>query len=260
MHNRDYKINNGNLFLCIKEGSVTRELFSLAFNDEREMLLSFPTDPTQVITSYENGNWVRSRRCDHVSYHKDGKIHAVNKEVNRQKKTYKVNVKNKANVFDLGDTLVLPLSLHSFFLGTANDELKCLDKKNSVILLERINSEFPPIGEEGRKLEWQLDKPMNFSIILFALGKDLSPETLPCEHPISKLMDRRFEQPILYPWGNPNEHNDSKLWVIFSMKTVRFPHDDERVVLDKLSSPDPKVWHLMSFGIAPPWKEIEGMK
>jgi len=76
---RDYKIRMGNIFICVEIDNKKRELFSLNFNDKREMFYIFPYNSTQIIDTRQNNQWRKQRRDDHVSFHRDGHIHTMYK-------------------------------------------------------------------------------------------------------------------------------------------------------------------------------------
>ncbi len=258
---REYKIHNGNIFFCCEINETKRELFSLYFNDKRELFYIFPSDSTQKIEMLQHNEWVTQRRDDHISFHRDGGIHTRFKKEYRKKKGYRFNAKNETNVFDVDSNSVIPLSVHSFFLGSALTSLKHLDKSNEEILMERINDEFPIISLENNIVTWNIPELQNFSVLIFALGKDLNPSSLPLNHPLDLIMDKNYYQPILLPWTTPQKfHNDSKLWIIFSTKTVFCPDEYKKIAIEKSDNQNPMAWHLHSYGVCPPWEEIKKMK
>ena len=258
---RSHKIKNGNIFLCCKINGETRELFSLNFNDKRELFYIFPSDSTQKIDILQDSKWITQRRDDHVTFHRDGKIHTRFKKENRKEKGYRFNAKSKVNIFDVDSNSVLPLSLHSFFIGSALDNLEQLDISNKKILADRINDDFPLINLDKNTITWELSELKDFSVLLFVLGKDLNPSTLPANHPLSLLMDKNYMQPILLPWSSPSDFfSDSKLWIIFSSKVVHCPNEYKEIAKKRSDNFNPMAWHLHSYGICPPWKEIDKMK
>jgi len=223
-----------------------------------EMFYSFPSDSTQIIQTYVDGTWQEQRKDDHVSFHRDGRIHTMHKEANRKQKSYRFNAKHHSNAFELHDDHVLPLMIHSFFLGSAEASMQTLTGRDKIVLKEAFDAEFPSIDTTRNTIVWELTEFVDFTIVLFALGRNLHPSTLPPGHPISRLVDCDKMQPILLPWSTPETIlSEPKVWAVFSRFTAQAPDGFLQLAESRVQHDDPKAWHLQAYGVCPPWRELD---
>lgn len=253
---REYKIKNNNVFFCFNINGERRELFSLNFNNKRELFYIFPTDPTEKIERYHNDNWEIQRNDDHISFHRDGEIHTTFKHENRKKKGYFINSQNEKNVFEIEPNSVFPIMVHSFQIETYFKEIDLLDKTKKAKMKEVFNDTLPIVDFDKNTFTWDIQNPCDFSILIFGLGEKLDPKTLPYNHPLSVLMDKKYLHPVLLPWTTPDSHyDDVKLWIIISSKTL---NSEFMPVIPKSNGLMSNYLH--SYVAVPKWKTIETMK
>lgn len=234
------------------------KLFSLSFNKKRELFYVFPNNSSLIIQYHSANESKLGRMYDHVSFHNSGKIHTMFKSLKKEK-DYIVRGDNPGNVFDLKDDAIFPLMIQSFYFKTLFDKLTSQTSEEILKTITSLNKIFPEVTPTNNVISWDMNPIQNFSTIIVLLGRKLNPENVLHNPALSHLPNLHKRQQIVFPWSKPPDlHSDSKLWIMFSDKTLSISEEESAILKNKMSAKKPalKISEVSSFGVCPPWPEL----